>query len=398
MRIRRKADQCLNCGSTLGDVYNFCPACGQENNHNNISFGKLFKDFFGNYFSLDTRFGHSIKPFFIQPGYLTERFNEGKRMAFVNPIRLYLVLSLFYFFVFSFLSRDEFRDDKTKPINLSGILVPIDDIPDSTRRQINKILDNQSIKRLNETMDSKDIEGFTDALNDDDIQELRKNLPEDVLKQFGLEPFPGSDSIIAEKEIPVDTSDPEESNEESIFSKIDWVLFQDLVDNNELSDQEIYDSLNVGEVSFLEDKFTRQIIRIQRADGESVAGYIIKNMPIMMFLLLPIFALLLKLLYIRRTTLYIRHLVHALHLHSFAYFIYGWALLAMIFLLGETGGVIIGVVSFILVSTYAYLSFLRVYKQHWFKTFIKFNLLGLVYGISLLIFFITEMIVSLILF
>ena len=70
----------------------------------------------------------------------------------------------------------------------------------------------------------------------------------------------------------------------------------------------------------------------------------------------------------------------------------------MIFLLGETGGVIIGVVSFILVSTYAYLSFLRVYKQHWFKTFIKFNLLGLVYGISLLIFFITEMIVSLILF
>jgi len=396
MRIRRKANQCLNCGSTLGDVYNFCPTCGQENNHNNISFGKLFKEFFGNYFAVDTRFGHSIRPFFIQPGYLTERFNEGKRMAFVNPIRLYLVLSLFYFFVFSFLSRDEFRDDsKTQPVNLS-VLVPIDDMPDSIRRQITKVLDNESVERLNKALGSKDIEGFTNALNKEDIQVLRENLPEDFLKQLRLEPLPVSDSIVAEKKAV--EAEEDQSNGESIFSQIDWILFQDLVDNNDLSDQEIYDSLNIGEVSFLEEKITRQIIRIQRADDESVAGYIIKNMPIMMFLLLPVFALLLKLLYIRRTTLYIRHLVHALHLHSFAYFIYGWALLAMIFWLGETGGVILGIVSFILVSTYAYLSFLRVYKQHWFKTLIKFNLLGLIYGISLLIFFITEMIVSLMLF
>ena len=98
MKIRRKTNCCLNCNHTLSEVYNFCPHCGQENNDNNVSFGTFIGDFFSNYFSFDTRIGRSIQPFFLRPGYLTNQFNEGKRMRYMHPLRLYLIVSLVFFF------------------------------------------------------------------------------------------------------------------------------------------------------------------------------------------------------------------------------------------------------------------------------------------------------------
>ena len=50
---RRKEDHCLNCKTEYDRESNYCPNCGQENNHNRASFGTLVMDFFHNYFSLD---------------------------------------------------------------------------------------------------------------------------------------------------------------------------------------------------------------------------------------------------------------------------------------------------------------------------------------------------------
>ena len=97
MRIRRKTTRCLNCDRTLGEIYNYCPNCGQENNDHRVSFGTFIGDFFSNYFSFDSRIGRSLRPLFLQPGFLTNRFNEGKRKQYVHPLRLYLVASLVFF-------------------------------------------------------------------------------------------------------------------------------------------------------------------------------------------------------------------------------------------------------------------------------------------------------------
>ena len=43
------------------------------------------------------------------------------------------------------------------------------------------------------------------------------------------------------------------------------------------------------------------------------------NLPYMMLCCIPLFALVLKALYVRRHIFYIDHLVYALHIHSFAY-------------------------------------------------------------------------------
>ncbi|MEN8250200.1 MAG: DUF3667 domain-containing protein [Bacteroidota bacterium] len=105
-RKRRKSDHCLNCGAEYEEKVNYCPHCGQENNHNKVSIGTLIIDFLNNYFSFDSKFVNSLLPFFFQPGYLTRKFTEGKRTSFVNPIRLYLIISLLFFFVFSMISSD----------------------------------------------------------------------------------------------------------------------------------------------------------------------------------------------------------------------------------------------------------------------------------------------------
>ena len=110
MKIRRKTNRCLNCGHTLGEIYNFCPHCGQENNDQNVTFKHFVSDFFANYFSFDSRIGRSIKPLFLQPGFLTNRFNEGQRMQYVHPLRLYLVVSLIFFFLLSLSTKFEMND------------------------------------------------------------------------------------------------------------------------------------------------------------------------------------------------------------------------------------------------------------------------------------------------
>ena len=43
------------------------------------------------------------------------------------------------------------------------------------------------------------------------------------------------------------------------------------------------------------------------------------NLPYMMLCCIPLFALVLKVLYVRRRIFYIDHLIYALHIHTFAY-------------------------------------------------------------------------------
>ena len=140
-------------------------------------------------------------------------------------------------------------------------------------------------------------------------------------------------------------------------------------------------------------------IRKQRffiANSNLFISGVARNLPVMMFLLLPFFALILYLLQFRRGNFFVEHLIHGLHLHSFAYFIYGMAILLLVIFKGLTSSIVLW--SFVLVSVYAYFSFKRVYHQGWGKTFFKFFLLGFVYLFILLLGFISEIYITLLLF
>ena len=98
---RRKKENCLNCGGSLLKDQNFCPDCGQENHYKVVPLKQLFLDFLGDYFTFDSKFFRSIFPLVFKPGELTREFNAGHRVRFIHPLRLYVFISVIFFFAIS---------------------------------------------------------------------------------------------------------------------------------------------------------------------------------------------------------------------------------------------------------------------------------------------------------
>ncbi|PYK71517.1 MAG: hypothetical protein DME44_07645, partial [Verrucomicrobia bacterium] len=110
------------------------------------------------------------------------------------------------------------------------------------------------------------------------------------------------------------------------------------------------------------------------------------NLPYMMLCCIPLFAFVLKVLYVRKHIFYIDHLVYALHIHSFAYLAIMLIVLITIGLNRSIPGTFAGWIIaalWIAFATQIFLSIRRVYRQGWFFTVFKFFLGGFGYFIVL---------------
>jgi hypothetical protein len=110
------------------------------------------------------------------------------------------------------------------------------------------------------------------------------------------------------------------------------------------------------------------------------------NLPYMMLCCIPLFAFVLKMLYLRRHIFYIDHLIYALHIHTFAYTGIMLIVLATIGLNRVIPGPIAGWIIALLWIVFVvqiFLSIRRVYRQGWFISIFKFLFGGFVYVIVL---------------
>ncbi|MBD3276406.1 MAG: DUF3667 domain-containing protein [Candidatus Marinimicrobia bacterium] len=123
------------------------------------------------------------------------------------------------------------------------------------------------------------------------------------------------------------------------------------------------------------------ISRESSLDHNSIIRTAVDSISVMMFLLLPLFAAILKLIYIRSGRLYVEHLVFVLYNHSFVF------LLMTPLMLIETNWVELPLI--ILVLVYLYISMRTVYTQSHLKTVFKYFLLMFAYLIILFISYIT---------
>ena len=133
--------------------------------------------------------------------------------------------------------------------------------------------------------------------------------------------------------------------------------------------------------------------------GSKMALFIralISNLPYMMLFCIPLFAFVLKILYIFRRIFYIDHLVYALHIHSFAY---SGIMLIVLASLGlnriapGAGGLI--ALLWIVFALQILLSIRRVYRQGWLVSVFKFFLGGFAYLIVLCVAFAATFFVTL---
>ena len=321
MQSSKKTDFCLNCEYPLDDSHNYCPNCGQENSSSAISFGKLLKDFYSNYFSIDSRFGRSIKPFFLKPGFLTNQFLKGRRVHYAHPVRLYLLISLVHFFVLSIYTN----------------------------------------------------------VNESEMGEM-------IAFQIG-------DDEVSNESTPNDSVDVKNNNKTGMGIDVsvgddEMIIIKQMIQNN-LTIREISDSLHLEEKPFLERHLTLQLIKVLKSNENSVRNYIIENIPILMFLMLPFYALLLKMFFYKQW--YINHLIHSLHLHSFALFI--MTIYWIISLLFKPHG-LLSFSFFIISLIYLIFSFRNTYEITLKKSVFKVIFSGLVYSVFIFIFFLLEMFFS----
>jgi hypothetical protein len=116
-------------------------------------------------------------------------------------------------------------------------------------------------------------------------------------------------------------------------------------------------------------------------DAAVQARFLSDDLPRLMFVLLPVFALLLKAVY--RERLYFDHLIFSLHLHSAAYVVF-----AVILPLEETAGeqilsLVLQLALFVYFLAYFVVALRQVYRSSWPAVVLKSTAVLLVYGIAL---------------
>jgi hypothetical protein len=88
---------CPNCYAEIVGPY--CPSCGQQQKNLNKYIWSLAGDLMDDIFRPDSRAARTLFALMLRPGHLTKEYFAGRRMRYVPPIRLYLIVSFLFFFV-----------------------------------------------------------------------------------------------------------------------------------------------------------------------------------------------------------------------------------------------------------------------------------------------------------
>jgi hypothetical protein len=121
---------------------------------------------------------------------------------------------------------------------------------------------------------------------------------------------------------------------------------------------------------YLKEK-TMRIAKRGKSGLKDVIKEGVNQLPKMIFLLLPMFALILKLVYIRNKIFYIKHLVFALHIHTVIFMVY------LVFIFFPLWYVVTA--GMIGIYIYIFMALRKVYGQGKIKTFLKLNLILMSY-------------------
>jgi hypothetical protein len=101
---------CRNCGATVSG--NYCHHCGQETRLHAPSFAEFVHEFIGHYVALEGRLWGTFTRLLFRPGLLTNEYIAGRRKRYVEPLRLYLSLSILFFALLKFTGAEPIRLDE----------------------------------------------------------------------------------------------------------------------------------------------------------------------------------------------------------------------------------------------------------------------------------------------
>jgi len=355
---------CANCEAVLQGE--FCHECGQSIHSVLKPVSHMLEDAGDIFFHMDERIIHTVPPLYTKPGFLTLEYFSGRRVRYIAPFRLMFVFCLLcFFFIHLAISGSKLGESSGEQDSISAFATAetADDVHEQYRAQIRDVL----------------------------ATEKDPNVPAPA--RMGLAAARGvireaANRRLAELKAPLIPAEVGENDPDAVKLKHDdFMSRHDAVDigwlpaavNARLTTGVEHLKLNLALLSNHGPQRKEAVARIV----EGVFGVL----PQTMFVMIPVFALVLKLFYVFRRRLYVEHLIVALHSHAFIFFA-----LLLITLLGYAKGAIaphvpfaggvIGVVSFAMwvwIPVYLLIMQKRVYRQGWGMTILKYWLIGSVY-------------------
>lgn len=404
-RRKRKNEEprlthCENCEAPLTGEY--CAKCGQHAIDYRRSFWTVLVDAADSFLNWDTKFLNSVGILLFKPWKLTNDFNAGRRARYVHPLRFYLLASIAFFLMLRAVHLQTGgpleltkQDRKDVAASLEEIIGPDSALSPEARARLEALrtkltqsegaLTDEEVGEIKATIGDVVKSAIQEKWNRKDRGKLRK-----ALKQL-----PGTGALPADDaETPPTETSPvaEEGQNRSASPKPETPpgIHFNVGPNEPNNDPGTH--VTFGQKGKLETPFEswmQQRVKDKVGEDGTKAQLFLEtlrsNIPTMMLFCVPLFALILKILYIFQRRYYIEHLVYALHIHTFAYMA-----TVVITLIGV--GALRVIPSFqpllvVLLSLAAaaqvFISIRRVYGQGWFFSAFKFFLGGVAYLIIL---------------
>ncbi len=326
--------RCRNCDTFLPENAKFCPACSQKNTDGRITFKELVSQFMSDLFNLDGRIFQTLKALSV-PGKLTDDFFNGKQIRYYHPVRLFIFAGVIFIGVLSLtLTESEINtvDNLWKNREKMFELKKAYNYIDTTSQHISMELGDTISPIAFDTLRSRFASKF----------DLKKRDSFEISDGFS---FGNTKNT---KAIKISLEDALKLPEDSLATKYGI---------KGLWDRQIF----------------LQNLRVQKS-ASNFLFYLIKNILWMVFIMMPMLALVLKLLYLRKRYLYVEHLVFSFHVHIFFFLLLG----SVIFLANLTNAEFFFWIIF-LAPLYLLFAMKRFYKQRWWVTVIKFCLVYVFY-------------------
>jgi hypothetical protein len=356
------AATCRNCAAVLHGPH--CHACGQPVKGLMRPLGSLFGDMMDSVFDLDIRTFRSIGPLFAKPGFLTAEYFAGRQIRYVTPFRLFFFLAIITFFLAQLTTTDFGKD----AIKLEGngnneAVASATTVADVERERDMRLAELANAKKA--------MAGTPAAAGIPGIE-----AGEQAVREAALE------RIHQLRDAEARGAPPPEPMNDNFNFQVNGKRWD--------AQKNPFDTWAPG---FVDHWLNAQVARgngnIKRLKQDPAAfkDAVLSAVPATLFVLVPIFALMLKLAYVFKRRLYMEHVVVALHSHAFLCLDLLLVLLvrALESWVAPNPGALASVFGWIeglliaWMPIYLLLMQKRVYAQGWPMTLLKYFMLGFCY-------------------
>ena len=364
-----RGPECLNCSNPLdlSDVY--CSYCRQLNTTKSLALKDFFGEFIGSIITYDSRFRLTLKDLLFRPGTITRNYVDGKRLAYANPFRFFLSVSIVYFLMSGIINSftgeenrfstngngpniemgptgDNFRifTTPTDTISYDSILrakgIPVDSIPGLENLPNQKELDSL-IRMFNPLGKKKDTVQSYDYISEEHL---------DTLHWF-----------------------PRSMTRFELY--IEFYKTTNIIDPIKALDSLKHKNTKYNRWIYAKNKAIDQV----RENPSDFLNYLMEKTPFFVFFFTPFYALFFWLIYSKKKYTYMEHMILIFHIFSFIFTAMLIILIPDILLGNEImGSILFGIIG----PFYFYKALRNFYRQNRLITIIKFIFLNLVFVVS----------------